>query len=62
MPLGLTRNFQVMPGAQWLALRYKHLPDCDEPLVRHLGGYSNRAPGERAKEALPHAGATPRAR
>ena len=71
MPLGLKRDFQVMAGALWLALRCKHLPDrCDrrsrsslrgkslwdEHLVRYLRWYSNRARGERAKEALPHAG------
>ncbi len=38
MHLGLKRNFQVMPGAQWL-----------EMLLRHVGWYSNRARGERAK-------------
>jgi len=57
MPLGLKRNFQVMPGAQWLALRCKHSRDRDEHLVRDVGGYSNRARGERAQEASPHAGA-----
>jgi hypothetical protein len=57
MHLGLKRNFQVMPGAEWLALLCKHIPDRDEHLVRYLGGYSNRARGERAKEASPHAGA-----
>lgn len=56
MPLGLKRNFQVMPGAQWLTLLYKHIPDRYEHLVRTVGGYSNRARGERAKQASPHAG------
>jgi hypothetical protein len=27
MHLGLKRNFQVMPGAEWLALLLHHLPD-----------------------------------
>ena len=27
MHLGLKRNFQVMPGAQWLELLCKHIPD-----------------------------------
>lgn len=52
MPLGLKRNFQVMPGAEWLALLCKHLPDRDEHLVRYVGWYSNRARGERAKGSL----------
>src|SRR3972149_2544491 len=46
-----------MPGAQWPALRCKHIPDRYEHLVRYVGWYSNRARGERAKEASPHAGA-----
>lgn len=49
MHLGLKRNFQVMPGAQWLELLCRHIPDRYEPLVRYLGWYSNRARGERAK-------------
>ena len=55
MPLGLKRNFLVMPSAQWPALRCKHIPDRYEHLVRYVGWYSNRARGERAKEASPHA-------
>ena len=46
---GLKRNFQVMPGAQWLALLCRHIPDRYEHLVRYVGWYSNRARGERAK-------------
>jgi len=42
---------------EWLALLCKHIPDRYEHLVRTIGGYSNRARGERAKEASPHAGA-----
>ena len=49
MHLGLKRNFQVMPGAQWLELLCKHIPDRYEHLVRYVGWYSNRARGERAK-------------
>jgi hypothetical protein len=49
MHLGLKRNFQVMPGAQWLELLCKHIPDRHEHLVRYVGWYSNRARGERAK-------------
>lgn len=55
--LGLKRNFPVMPGAEWLARLRKHIPDRDEHLVRYVGWYSNRARGERAKEASPHASA-----
>ena len=47
--VGLKRNFQVMPGAQWLELLCKHIPDRHEHLVRYVGWYSNRARGERAK-------------
>ena len=53
---GLKRNFQVMPGAEWLALLCKHIPDRYEHLVRYVGWYSNRARGERAKKALPQDG------
>ena len=43
MHLGLKRNFQVMPGAEWLELLCKHIPDRHEHLVRYVGWYSNRA-------------------
>jgi hypothetical protein len=33
MHAGLKRNFQVMPGAEWLELLCKHIPDRYE----HLG-------------------------
>ena len=33
MHLGLKRNFQVMPGAEWLELLCKHIPDRYEQLV-----------------------------
>jgi len=46
---GLKRNFQVMPGAEWLELLCKHIPDRYEHRVRYVGWYSNRARGERAK-------------
>ena len=36
MHAGLKRNFQVMPGAQWLELLCKHLPDRHEHLVRYV--------------------------
>ena len=56
MHVGLKRNFQVMPGAEWLALLCKHIPDRYEHLVRYVGWYSNRARGERANKALPQDG------
>jgi hypothetical protein len=52
--LGLKRNFQVMPGAEWLELLCKHIPDRYEHLVRYCGWYSNRSRGARAvKVAAP---------
>ena len=57
MHLGLRRNFQVMPGAEWLELLLRHVPDRYEHLVRYVGWYSNRARGERAKAR--HDGHTP---
>ena len=36
MHLGLKRNFQVMPGARWLELLCKHIPDRHEHLVRYV--------------------------
>ncbi len=50
MHLGLKRNFQVMPGAEWLELLCRHIPDRYEHLVRYVGWYSNRVRGERAKK------------
>ena len=55
MHAGLKRNFQVMPGAEWLELLCKHIPDRYEQLVRYVGWYSNRARGERAKKSSPSA-------
>src|SRR5450759_978978 len=58
MHAGLKRNFQVMPGATWLELLCKHIPDRYEHLVRYVGWYSNRARGEeRAKKVFTQAGA-----
>lgn len=34
MHLGLKRNFQVIPGAEWLELLCKHIPEHYEHLVR----------------------------
>ena len=45
----LKRNFQVMPGADWLALLCRHIPDRFEHLVRYAGWYSNRARGTRRR-------------
>ena len=56
MHLGLKRNFQAMPGAEWLELLCRHIPDRYEHLVRYCGWYSNRARGERAKRAVPEHG------
>lgn len=54
MHLGLKRNFQVMPGAEWLELLCKHIPDRYEHLVRYCGWYSNRSRGaQAAKVAVP---------
>ena len=49
MHLGPKRNFQVMPGAQWLELLCRDIPDRYEHLVRYVGLYSDRARGERVK-------------
>ena len=45
MHAGLKRNFQVMPGAEWLELLCRHIPDRYQHLVRYAGWYSNRARG-----------------
>ena len=37
MRLGLKRNFQLMPGAEWLELLCRHIPDRYEHLVRYRG-------------------------
>lgn len=47
----LKRNFQVIPGAEWLELPCKHIPDRYEHLMRYAGWYSNRARGECAKKS-----------
>ena len=41
----LKRNFQVMPGVEWLALLCRHIPDRHEHLVRYYGRYSSRTRG-----------------
>jgi hypothetical protein len=60
MHLGLKRNFQVMPGAAWLELLCRHIPDRYEHLVRYVSWYSNRSRGERER-ALKDIPATPAA-
>ncbi|HEX9596153.1 MAG TPA: hypothetical protein VF982_04685, partial [Anaerolineales bacterium] len=59
MHAGLKRNFQVMPGAAWLELLLRHVPDRYEHLVRYVGWYSNRARGERAKARIGRDGLGP---
>lgn len=53
MHRGLKRNFQVMPGAEWLEQLRKHIPDRYEHLVRYCGWYSNRARGEPPERSPP---------
>jgi len=52
MHAGLKRNFQVMPGAEWLELLCKHISDRYEHLARFVGWHSNRTWGERAKKSV----------
>jgi hypothetical protein len=47
----LKRNFQVMPGAEWLELLCKHVPDRHEHMVRYYGRYSSRTRG--SEQELP---------
>jgi hypothetical protein len=51
MHKGLKRNLQLMPGAQWLELLCRHIPDRFEHLVRYVGWYSTRCRGQRARAA-----------
>ena len=53
MHKGLKRNFQLMPGAQWLEMLCRHIPERFEHLVRYVGWYSTRCRGERARSAVP---------
>ena len=53
MHKGLKRNFQLMPGAQWLEMLCRHIPDRFEHLVRYVGWYSTRCRGGRARAAAP---------
>lgn len=61
MHLGLKRNFQVMPGADWLELLCKHIPDRCEHLVRYCGWYSNRSRGGRRRRRSQFRGRSPAA-
>jgi hypothetical protein len=47
----LKRNFQAMPGVEWLELLCKHIPDRNEHMVRYYGRYSSRTRG--AEHARP---------
>jgi len=47
MHKSLKRNFQLMPGAQWLELLCRHIPDRFEHLVRYVGWYSTRVRARR---------------
>lgn len=42
----LKRNFEVLPGLQWLQLLCKHVPDRHEHMVRYYGRYSSRTHGK----------------
>lgn len=48
----LKRNYQLMPGAQWLELLCRHIPDRFEHLVRYVGWYSCWCRGDRARLGL----------
>jgi hypothetical protein len=48
----LKRNFQAMPGLEWLELLCKHVPDRNEHMVRYYGRYSSRTRG--AERERPH--------
>jgi len=61
MHAGLKRNFQVMPGAQWLELLCRHIRERYEHRVRYCGWYSNRARGDRTKQAAAARGTEARA-
>ncbi|MCK5437714.1 MAG: transposase, partial [Desulfobulbaceae bacterium] len=45
------RNFLVMDAEEFIALITQHIPEKSHQLVRYYGFYSNRARGERRKEA-----------
>ena len=43
----LKRNYEVMPGVEWLELLCKHIPDRHEHMVRYYGRHSSRTRGAR---------------
>ena len=45
----LKRNYQLMPGAEWLKLLIRHIPNKGEHLVRYYGWYSSRCRRERRR-------------
>lgn len=53
MHMGPKRHFQLMPGAQWLELLLRHVPDRYDHLVHYVGWYSNRARESRLGAAGP---------
>jgi hypothetical protein len=53
MQPGLKRNFQVMPGAEWLELLCKHIPDRPTPLrIRAMLTSSTLQAAERRRNML----------
>jgi len=59
MHKALKRNYQIMPGADWLALLCTHIPNRFEHLVRYAGWYSNRSRGKRRLSGADSADAAP---
>ena len=49
----LKRNFQAMPGVEWLELLCKHIPDRSEHMVRYYGRYSSRTRGAERERPEP---------
>jgi hypothetical protein len=47
----MTPATALMPGAEWLELLCKHIPDRYEHLVRYCGWYSKRSRGARVAKA-----------
>ena len=57
MHKGVIRDFQLMPGAQWLEMLCCDIPDRFERLLRYVGWYSTRCRGKRARAAAQAPGA-----
>jgi hypothetical protein len=49
------RNFEVFSAQEFIAAITQHIPDKGFQMVRYYGWYSNRARGERAKQAAERA-------